>query len=182
MKNGEILITILIVVFLTAAATTFFLDKLSIANLDNSGKTACTMEAKLCPDGSYVERTGPDCQFAECPPVKPTPEPPAGSSGIRGTVLLGPTCPVEQIPPNPKCADKPYATTLIVTFVGNTQIIKQFVSDSAGNFKMDLDPGEYNIISRQPGIVFPQCGSNGAIKVDEGKYTNTTIYCDTGIR
>ena len=28
MKNGEILITILIVVFLTAAATTFFLDKL----------------------------------------------------------------------------------------------------------------------------------------------------------
>jgi hypothetical protein len=28
---------------------------------------ACTMEAKLCPDGSYVSRTGPDCEFAECP-------------------------------------------------------------------------------------------------------------------
>ena len=23
---------------------------------------ACTMEAKLCPDGSYVGRTGPDCE------------------------------------------------------------------------------------------------------------------------
>jgi len=28
---------------------------------------ACTMDAKMCPDGSYVGRTGPDCEFAECP-------------------------------------------------------------------------------------------------------------------
>ncbi len=28
---------------------------------------ACTQEAKLCPDGSYVSRTGPNCTFAECP-------------------------------------------------------------------------------------------------------------------
>ena len=28
---------------------------------------ACTLEAKLCPDGSYVGRTGPNCEFAECP-------------------------------------------------------------------------------------------------------------------
>ncbi len=27
----------------------------------------CTMEAKLCPDGSYVERSGPNCEFAPCP-------------------------------------------------------------------------------------------------------------------
>ncbi len=28
--------------------------------------TACTMEAKLCPDGSGVGRSGPDCTFAVC--------------------------------------------------------------------------------------------------------------------
>lgn len=28
---------------------------------------ACTQEAKLCPDGSYVGRTGSDCNFAPCP-------------------------------------------------------------------------------------------------------------------
>ncbi len=28
---------------------------------------ACTQEAKLCPDGSYVGRTGPNCEFAACP-------------------------------------------------------------------------------------------------------------------
>jgi hypothetical protein len=31
------------------------------------GGVACTQEAKLCPDGSYVGRTGPDCAFAACP-------------------------------------------------------------------------------------------------------------------
>ena len=28
---------------------------------------ACTQEAKLCPDGSSVGRTGPNCEFAQCP-------------------------------------------------------------------------------------------------------------------
>jgi len=28
---------------------------------------ACTQEAKVCPDGSSVGRTGPNCEFAPCP-------------------------------------------------------------------------------------------------------------------
>ncbi len=28
---------------------------------------ACTMEAKMCPDGSYVGRSGPKCEFDPCP-------------------------------------------------------------------------------------------------------------------
>lgn len=31
------------------------------------GATACTLEAKICPDGSAVGRSGPDCAFAACP-------------------------------------------------------------------------------------------------------------------
>ncbi|HEX7017543.1 MAG TPA: hypothetical protein VF209_01390, partial [Patescibacteria group bacterium] len=27
----------------------------------------CTLDAKICPDGSSVGRTGPNCEFAECP-------------------------------------------------------------------------------------------------------------------
>lgn len=27
----------------------------------------CTMDAKICPDGSAVGRTGPNCEFAPCP-------------------------------------------------------------------------------------------------------------------
>lgn len=32
-----------------------------------SEKKACTQEAKMCDDGSYVSRTGPNCEFASCP-------------------------------------------------------------------------------------------------------------------
>ena len=31
---------------------------------------ACTEEAKICPDGSAVGRTGPNCEFALCPENK----------------------------------------------------------------------------------------------------------------
>lgn len=30
-------------------------------------QTQCTMEAKLCHDGSSVGRSGPNCEFAACP-------------------------------------------------------------------------------------------------------------------
>src|SRR3989338_6171267 len=36
---------------------------------------ACTQEAKLCHDGSYVGRTGPNCEFALCPTTDPNPNP-----------------------------------------------------------------------------------------------------------
>lgn len=32
---------------------------------------ACTLEAKVCPDGTSVGRTGPNCEFAPCPSAKP---------------------------------------------------------------------------------------------------------------
>lgn len=35
--------------------------------------TYCTMDAMECPDGSYVGRTGPDCEFAACPAVDDAP-------------------------------------------------------------------------------------------------------------
>jgi hypothetical protein len=43
-------------------------------NTDNPGsnpppgdQVACTMDAKMCPDGSAVGREGPNCEFAPCP-------------------------------------------------------------------------------------------------------------------
>lgn len=36
----------------------------------DNGK-ACTQEAKICPDGSSVGRTGPNCEFEACPATSP---------------------------------------------------------------------------------------------------------------
>ncbi|MDO8537952.1 MAG: hypothetical protein Q7S21_03640 [archaeon] len=34
---------------------------------------ACTADAKICPDGSSVGRSGPNCEFAPCPLIEPQP-------------------------------------------------------------------------------------------------------------
>ncbi len=41
-------------------------------NSQTINPVACTMEAKLCPDGSAVGRTGPKCEFTPCPVVDET--------------------------------------------------------------------------------------------------------------
>lgn len=115
----------------------------------------------------------------------PTPTPAAEKSGIKGIAMLGPMCPVERIPPDPQCADRPYKTVLLAEAADATQIqkqVEQFDSDANGNFSVDLSPGEYVISSANTASMFSHCLSNGTIKVNPGEYTTITLHCDTGIR
>lgn len=68
-----------IVVLLTVA---FGIAKFNAARPIQS--VICTMEAKVCPDGSAVGRSGPDCQFAACPAI-PAPAPAASSTPAATT-------------------------------------------------------------------------------------------------
>lgn len=72
MQKGQALIYVLAGVLILAivAGGAYYLGKQT--NTKPSYK-ACTMEAKICPDGSGVGRTGPNCEFAECPKVSPSP-------------------------------------------------------------------------------------------------------------
>lgn len=36
-------------------------------SVPSGNRIICTMEARLCPDGSHVGRSGPNCEFAKCP-------------------------------------------------------------------------------------------------------------------
>jgi hypothetical protein len=40
---------------------------------NKDGQKGCTLEVKICPDGSSVGRSGSNCEFAPCPTTKPTP-------------------------------------------------------------------------------------------------------------
>jgi len=44
---------------------------------EEKDETACPADALLCPDGSYVGRQGPLCEFEECPSRPETIEAPA---------------------------------------------------------------------------------------------------------
>lgn len=135
---------------------------------------ACTMDAMQCPDGSYVGRTGPKCQFV-CPPA-------TSGSGVRGIVMLGPTCPVMQDPPEAQCADKPFKTNLVLTTTDGVSIVKSFSSDAQGKFSVSVSPGTYLIRSAPGGPSMPSCAKGEAIEVKSNSYTVTTVSCDTGIR
>lgn len=101
-------------------------------------------------------------------------------SGIKGTVTLSPTCPVERMPPDPKCAPKPYQTSFNILKKGNTAVIKTIQSNTSGVFNVDLDPETY-ILKAKGGNVLPSC-SEASAEVKSGQYATIDISCDTGIR
>lgn len=98
-------------------------------------------------------------------------------SGISGSVLLGPQCPVVREAKD--CPDKLFQTTLVVTTADGTRVITQFSSDLNGVFRVSLTPGQYLI--RSVTQTRPYCTSN-SITVNANTYTTVTIHCDTGIR
>jgi len=63
MKTEIIVILILLIVFSGIVIVLYFNQN----DYLNQNNTACTEEAKICPDGTSVGRTGPNCEFAPCP-------------------------------------------------------------------------------------------------------------------
>lgn len=102
------------------------------------------------------------------------------TSGVKGSVLLDPQCPVVRV--GEDCPDKPYATTLVVTTTDQSKVIKDFKSDENGMFSVQVSPGEYAIRSAQAANIRPYCSSRENIIVSSNAYTETVVYCDTGIR
>jgi len=134
---------------------------------------ACTMDAMQCPDGSYVGRTGPKCEFI-CPEVK-------GASDDRtviGTVLVGPTCVVITDDNVDACADKPYEGRITLTNAEN-QTAYDIRTDSTGMFRNALPPGTYTISREGESDPLPLCSGTTVIT----STTRTiTIMCESGIR
>ncbi|EKD32941.1 MAG: hypothetical protein ACD_76C00109G0004 [uncultured bacterium] len=64
-KLSPLVITFIVLAILLVAGMIIFVAKKIVVPI--ASPVACTMEAKQCPDGSYVGRTGPNCEFAACP-------------------------------------------------------------------------------------------------------------------
>jgi hypothetical protein len=62
----EIAIVICVLVAFIAGGVIWFLAKQNI-QMPESQLKMCTSEAKICPDGSAVVRTGANCEFSQCP-------------------------------------------------------------------------------------------------------------------
>lgn len=69
MKSNFYLLLVLVII--VAAYLIWFAQGQSLPGVTDPGVgregVICTMEAKQCPDGSYVGRQGPNCEFTPCP-------------------------------------------------------------------------------------------------------------------
>lgn len=105
--------------------------------------------------------------------------PVATDSGIVGTVLIGPSCPVEM--PGQDCADKPYqATMTVLTRSGDR--VSRFTTDEDGQFRVNLAPGEYILHPESPDDMGLPNSAEQAFTVVEGEYTELVVLYDSGIR
>lgn len=103
-----------------------------------------------CPSGCIDEHvwtylvipTGEVTRIDETgPPVPP-------DSGITGTVVAGPTCPVVTDPPDPSCADQPVADAELVITTPEGSEVARTMSDADGTFGIMLAPGNYWLVAR----------------------------------
>lgn len=146
------------------------------ASLTTSSTTSAATSSE--PAQSTSMPSGSGVHQAPVPGPKPAPQ---DTSGIRGTVTIGPTCPVQKDPPDPNCTDRPYQTTLVIasTIVGrNGGVLVQ--TDAQGRFEHSLPAGTYTI--RSTGNGAPPTLQPMTVTVKDGAWTTVTVQFDSGIR
>jgi len=104
---------------------------------------------------------------------------PALTSGIRGVVLLSPTCGAQAADASP-CVT-PYAARLVITDENGT-IVGTITSGADGHFEIPLPPGNY-VIQPKPGDGgVPFATSAIPVTVVADDYADVEVDYDSGIR
>lgn len=148
---------------------------LAFGAANKNNRIACTMEAKLCPDGSYVGRSGPNCEFTKCPEA-------VAMGIIKGKVTVGPICPVERL--DSPCPVPPEAYTsreVILYAADGTTVVKRMRFAPDGTYRFEALAGTYVL-----GI--PNQGVGGSrdlpktVTIKSGETFEVNFSIDTGIR
>ena len=112
-----------------------------------------------------------------------TQAPPAASlpSGVKGTAILGPACPIERTSPDTSCADHAYVGKLQLMDQTGSKVLNAFSTAKDGTYRLEAAPGTYVIRSPLIVNVFPSC-SSGTIVIKAHAYTTMRVTCDSGVR
>jgi hypothetical protein len=102
-------------------------------------------------------------------------------SGIRGVVLLGPTCPVGGEPGSdePVPCVTPYVAAMVITDSEGARVAT-VTSAADGKFQVNLPPGEYVVTPASNADTYP-IAQPVSVTVQPGVYADVEINYDTGI-
>ena len=106
-----------------------------------------------------------------------TPGTTSGETGIAGTVLIGPQCPV--VREDEPCPDQPYEADIDV-YEASGKLVAQVRSDANGEFFVALAPGAYRLEPRSPGAL--PYASPQEVTVIAGQVAPVVVSYDSGIR
>ena len=108
----------------------------------------------------------------------------AGNGVLKGKISIGPLCPVERIPPDPKCQATPEMYAARKIFVYQTDkitLVTTITPDNRGQFSLSLPAGTYylNMASQTIGNI---SGLPATVQIENNKTISLEINVDTGIR
>jgi len=102
---------------------------------------------------------------------------------VVGTVVAGPTCPVEQEPPDPACADRPVNGAVIVILDPSGQEVTRVNTHQDGTFQVRLPIGSDYLLVPQPfeGLLGTAAEVTVTLTTPDQRVEVVFTY-DTGIR
>jgi hypothetical protein len=101
-------------------------------------------------------------------------------SGIEGQSVITPTSPVLRTN-MPKPDPAPFETALVVVTAAEGREVARLKTGSDGRFRVSLPPGQYIVKAPQENRRWPRAGEY-EITVTVGKFSQITIYFDSGMR
>ena len=159
MKNNKsgfaAIFGIIIVLVLLGGSVYLYQQKVPVV----PAPVVCTMEAKLCPDGSSVGRTGPNCEFAACPGASPAPvvdnsftTKPATTSAVQLETTTGLSRFSIEISDNDLPA-QPLRFPAHVTVYNQDGVVLSSVDIQGGHLAfVDIPSGSYSVLVTSPGF------------------------------
>ena len=101
------------------------------------------------------------------------------TTGIRGVVLAGPTCPVEQVGQSP-CV-RSVSGAAILALNSSRHEVGRAVSDASGTYFLRLPPGTYQVVP-QPVQGLMGVAAETTVTVPDAAPVQLDLQYDTGIR
>jgi Carboxypeptidase regulatory-like domain len=112
----------------------------------------------------------------------PSPTAAGSTYTLQGKAAAGPTCPVEQAPPQSQCAPRPVAGAVLVITNAAGQEVARVTTDESGAFTAAVPAGSYTI-TPQPIDGLMGVAPPVSVTVDaNGNPGPIALEYDTGIR
>ncbi len=99
---------------------------------------------------------------------------------IEGRVTIGPLCPVERIPPDPRCSPKPelFAAVKVRILTTAGELVRLVDLDDSGNYAVELESGSYLVDTNYRGFGLPggpESGTGGTDSASSAPGSPSTV-------